>query len=84
MNTPQSLQHAAAAAAEATALLQDPAALRMTNRPQLRRYEVSALLSNGTIAETRHIAPALPLFANAFCAFSRGSLVPTDMGPVAV
>ena len=84
MNTPQSLQHAAAAAAEATALLQDPAALRMTNRPQLRRYEVSALLSNGTIAETRHIAPALPLFENAFCAFSRGSLVQTDMGPVAV
>ena len=84
MNTPQSLQHAAATAAEATALLQDPAALRMTTKPQLRRFEVSTLLSNGSTAETRHIAPALPLFENAFCAFTRGSLVQTDTGPVAV
>lgn len=56
----------------------------MENKPQLRRYEVCALMPNGTVAETRHIAPALPLFEEAFCAFTRGSLVQTDMGPVAI
>ncbi len=56
----------------------------MTTKPQLRRFEVSTLLSNGSTAETRHIAPALPLFEDAFCAFTRGSLVQTDEGPVAI
>mgnify|MGYP000439002212 FL=1 len=84
MAIPSSLQQAAINAAESQALLQDPAALRQTNKPQLRRYEVSALLPNGSIAETRHIAPALPLFDNAFCAFSRGSLVETTHGPISV
>ncbi|MEP2715304.1 Hint domain-containing protein [Pseudophaeobacter sp.] len=84
MTIPQSLQQAAAKASETSALLQDPAALRQTNKPQLRRYEVSSLLPNGEIAETRHIAPALPIFEDAFCAFTRGSLVETTTGPVAV
>ncbi|MCB4455382.1 Hint domain-containing protein [Leisingera sp. McT4-56] len=84
MTIPQSLQRAAANAVEATAILQDPAALRSASKPQLRRYEVSCLLPGGAIAETRHIAPALPLFENAFCAFSRGSLVDTASGPIAV
>ena len=84
MTIPQSLQQAANNVVETTALLQDPASLRATNRPQLRRYEVTSLLPNGNIVETRHIAPALPLFEEAFCAFCRGSLVDTDMGPVAV
>lgn len=53
-------------------------------KPQLRRYDVHALLPDGTIGETRHIAPALPLFEDAFCAFSRGSQVETDAGLVAV
>lgn len=84
MTIPQSLQQAATKASEANALLQDPAALRQTNKPQLRRYEVSSLLPNGSIAETRHIAPALPLFEDAFCAFTRGSLIETPTGPIAV
>jgi hypothetical protein len=84
MTLPHSLQQAAAMATETSALLQDPAAMRLTSKPQLRRYEVSSLLPNGTIAETRHIAPALPLFEDAFCAFTRGSLVDTSQGPVAV
>ncbi|MGR3760002.1 Hint domain-containing protein [Roseobacteraceae bacterium NS-SX3] len=84
MPLPQSLQHAAANAVQANALLQDPAVLRSGARPQLRPYFTSTLLPNGNIAETRHIAPALPLFENAFCAFSRGSLVETAQGPVAV
>ncbi|WP_435660780.1 Hint domain-containing protein [Leisingera caerulea] len=84
MTIPQSLQRAAANAVEATAFLQDPAVLRAANKPQLRRYEVCSLLPGGGISETRHIAPALPLFEDAFCAFSRGSLVETASGPVAV
>lgn len=84
MTIPFSLQQAAKKAAEANALLQDPAALRQGNKPQLRRYEVTSLLPNGSIAETRHIAPALPLFEDAFCAFTRGSLVETKQGPIAV
>lgn len=84
MTIPHSLQRAAANAVEANAFLQDPAVLRAANKPQLRRFEVSSLLPSGAISETRHIAPALPLFEDAFCAFSRGSLVETSAGPVAV
>ena len=84
MTLPHSLQQAAAKATESSALLQDPAVLRLPNKPQLRRYEVSSLLPNGGIAETRHIAPALPIFEDAFCAFTRGSLVETTQGPIAV
>jgi len=84
MTIPHSLQRAAKNAVESTAILQDPAALRATIRPQMRRYEVTSLLPNGNIAETHHIAPALPLFEEAFCAFTRGSLVATDTGPIAV
>ena len=84
MTLPHSLQQAAAKATETSALLQDPAALRQASKPQLRRYEVCSLLPNGGIAETRHIAPALPIFEEAFCAFTRGSLVETTAGPIAV
>ena len=84
MTIPSSLQRAANNAAETSAILQDPAALRASNRPQLRRYEVASLLPNGNVAQTRHIAPALPLFEEAFCAFSRGSLVETENGPIAI
>ncbi|MFD3190215.1 Hint domain-containing protein [Sedimentitalea sp. HM32M-2] len=53
-------------------------------KPQLRRYQVMSLQPDGNIAESRHVAPALRLFEDAFCAFSRGSLVETEAGPVAV
>lgn len=84
MTIPHSLARAARNAVETSTILQDPAALRAKTRPQLRRYEVCALTGRGNIAQTRHIAPALPLFENAFCAFSRGSLVETEMGPMAI
>lgn len=84
MTIPHSLQRAAQNAVAASPLLQDPAALRAAEKPQLRRYEVMSLLPNGNISETRHIAPALPLFEDAFCAFTRGSLIETEQGPVAV
>lgn len=85
MTIPSSLVRAAQRAVHtASPALQDPAALRANPRPQLRRYEVSTLLPNGNISETRHVAPALPLFEDAFCAFSRGSLIETDSGQIAI
>jgi hypothetical protein len=62
----------------------EPAPQPAQQRQQMRRYVVSALMPDGNIAETRHTGPATPLFENAFCAFSRGSLVETEMGPVAI
>jgi len=84
MTLPQSLQRAAANITETQPVLRDQAPAQAGPKPQLRRYEVASLLPNGNLAETRHIAPALPLFEQAFCAFTRGSLVETDFGPVAI
>lgn len=85
MTIPTSLSRAAQRAVSTVSpAVNDPAALRARPKQQLRRYEVTSLLPNGNLAETRHIAPALPLFEDAFCAFARGSLVETDCGPVAV
>lgn len=85
MTIPTSLSRAAQRAIRTTSPIDnDPAALRARPKPQLRRYEVSSLLPNGNIAETRHIAPALPLFEDAFCAFSRGTMINTTLGPVAI
>lgn len=84
MTIPHSLMRAARHAVNTDPILQDPAAWRSQKRPQLRRYEISALLANGNISQTRQLAPALPLFEDAFCAFSRGSLVDTQNGPVAI
>lgn len=81
---PHSLARAAQNAVDSSTILTDPAAMRARNRPQLRRYEVSSLLPNGQIAETRHIAPALPLFEDAFCAFSRGTMIDSELGPMAI
>lgn len=85
MTIPTSLSRAVQRAVRtASPQFSDPAALRAQPKQQLRRYEVSALLPNGEIADTRHIAPALPLFEDAFCAFSRGALIPTVSGHIAV
>lgn len=84
MTIPHSLARAARNAVQTSPILQDPAAMRARNRPQLRRYDVTSLLPNGDIAETRHIAPALPLFEDSVSAFTRGSLVMTEYGPVAI
>lgn len=85
MTIPSSLARAAQRAVQTSSpALNDPAALRARSKPQLRRYDVMSLLPNGNIAETRHIAPALPLFEDAFCAFSRGSVLDSEMGPVAI
>jgi Hint domain-containing protein len=85
MTIPSSLARAAQLAVQtAPGILQKPGEMRPTQQPSLRRYEVSALLPNGNIAETRHVAPALPIFEDAFCAFSRGSILETESGPMAI
>ncbi len=49
-----------------------------------RTYEVAALREDGSLYIGQSTAPALPLFENAFSAFTHGSLIQTDMGPIAV
>ncbi|WP_420584692.1 Hint domain-containing protein [Ruegeria sp.] len=84
MTIPHSFARAARNAVETSALLRE--APRPVSKPkaQLRRYEVSTLMENGDVVQTRHIAPALPMFEDAFCAFTRGSLVETESGPMAI
>lgn len=84
MTLAHSLHRAAANATAANQLLRDPNKPSGKQSAQLRRYEVCSLLPNGSVAETRHIAPALPLFEQAFTAFTRSSLIETDFGPVAI
>ncbi|WP_170339999.1 Hint domain-containing protein [Ruegeria arenilitoris] len=84
MTIPNSLARAAQNAVDTSALLREAPRPGAKQKAQLRRYEVSALLKNGEVSQTRHIAPALPVFEDAFCAFTRGSLVETEHGPVAI
>lgn len=84
MAIPNTLARAARNAVETSALLREAPRPTPTPKAQLRRYEVSSLLKNGDISQTRHIAPALPMFEDAFCAFTRGSLVETSQGPLAI
>lgn len=50
----------------------------------MRKYEVMALLDDGTITDRQIIAPATPVFEETSCAFARGTLVSTKRGPMAV
>lgn len=52
--------------------------------PLTRRYEAMWLCRNGDIDSTVRIAPATPLFEEAFSALARGAVLQSDMGPVAV
>lgn len=53
-------------------------------RPQLRPCRASWLTHTGEISDSRFLIPAHPLFESAFCGFSRGTLVDTPTGPVAI
>lgn len=55
-----------------------------TPRPQVRRYRIRTLAENGDVQEVFQLAPALPLFEEAFSAFAHGSMIETDVGPMAV
>ncbi|WP_282169096.1 Hint domain-containing protein [Ruegeria atlantica] len=84
MTIPHSLTRAARNAVETSAMLREIPRTNARPKAQLRRYEVSTLMPNGDVSQTRHIAPALPMFEDAFCAFTRGSLVETENGPLAI
>lgn len=84
MTIPHSLARAARNAVETSAMLRERSRANPRPKAQLRRYEVSSLMPNGDVSQTRHIAPALSMFEDAFCAFTRGSLVETETGPLAI
>jgi len=50
----------------------------------MRRYEISSLRDNGDIRQSQHIAPADPLFEEAFSAMARGTVIETTTGRRAV
>lgn len=52
--------------------------------PLTRQYEVVYLAANGDINQFRRVAPATPVFEDAFSAFARGALISTADGLTAV
>ena len=50
----------------------------------MRTYETAALMPDLTISFRSQMAPAEPIFEEAFTAFARGTLIPTASGPVAI
>lgn len=52
--------------------------------PLARRYEADFLEENGDIGSLSRLAPAMPLFEQAFSGVARGTLIATENGPVAV
>ncbi|WP_176715573.1 Hint domain-containing protein [Thioclava sp. SK-1] len=52
--------------------------------PLTRRYETLWLNAAGQVESSTRLAPATPLFEEAFSGLARGALVQTDSGPVAV
>jgi hypothetical protein len=53
-------------------------------RPLTRRYDILWRTADGGIGEASRVAPATPVFEEAFAALGRGALVSTVQGPVAV
>ena len=52
--------------------------------PLTRRYEATWLGAGGEVQDSTRLAPATPLFEEAFSALARGSVIATEEGPVAV
>ena len=52
--------------------------------PLTRRYEALWLTAEGEIESSVRLAPATPLFEEAFSALARGSVIATEDGPVAI
>lgn len=85
-----SLQHDALSVRESVSLpVQKDRFARTDVRPRrnlslMRKYEAAALLPDLTVTMATHVAPAIPLFEDATCAFARGTLIQTVRGPVAI
>lgn len=54
------------------------------DQPLTRRYDIRALAGDGTVHDLARVAPATPVFEDAFAALARGTLIATADGPVAV
>ncbi len=54
------------------------------NKSLMRRVEVTALLPDGALRHSQHIAPATAAFEGAFSAFARGTMIQTTKGPCAI
>lgn len=52
--------------------------------PLTRRFDVRAFDASGNVTEFTRVAPATPMFEDAFAAVARGTLISTAEGPVAV
>src|SRR5688500_10080648 len=65
---------------------QDPSAERSPRRalPLMRRVDVAVLAASGRVEEISRLVPSVQPFEDAFAAFARGTLFPTDAGLVAV
>ena len=50
----------------------------------MRKYEVAYLAHSGDLDDFSRLAPAIPAFEDAFSALSRGGLIATTAGPVAI
>ncbi len=49
-----------------------------------RRYEVTWIDDHGNVDDFTRVAPAIPIFEQAFSAFAHGAMIATDEGQVAV
>ncbi len=67
------------AGAAAPVARQTPKAIPLT-----RRYEVTWMDDDGQVEDFVRIAPAVPIFEEAFSAFAHGAILPTTEGPVSV
>jgi hypothetical protein len=54
------------------------------SRGLTRRYEVTWVDDDGAIENFTRVAPAIPIFEQAFSAFAHGAVIATEDGPVAV
>ncbi len=50
----------------------------------MRKYDIMALLQDGSITDRQVIAPATPIFEETASAFARGTLITTKRGPMSV
>lgn len=64
--------------------LQTPAHRTAKAVPLTRRYEINAIGADGALTHRNIVAPATPMFEDAFAGFSRGTLISTSEGPIAV
>lgn len=71
-----------------------PWTIRSSNQPaaaptartigMTRRYEITWVDDDGNVDSFTRVAPAMPIFEQAFSAFAHGATIATDEGPVAV